>query len=435
MASYHLQVKTISRSQGRSATAAAAYRAGERIHDARQQIEHDYTRKRGVEHAAIVLPAGAPAWAEDRAGLWNAAEAAENRKNSQVAREFEVALPHELDHDARVALALDFAAELVDRHQVAADVAIHAPHRDGDERNAHAHIMLTTRRLDASGLGEKTREFVVKSQSAAVVSHWRERWADMQNAALQAHGEHARVDHRSLAAQGLGREAEIHLGPDAAAAVRNGDDTHPRSRRQTAIRARNAALRAGHHEYARHSDRELARAIRVEQSRSTPEQIAARDSAVREADKAIAAARKDKAHAWAAAEQAKDEAQSWRKAHPMRTWANARLGVVGGVVAAMVALGAAPADALDKLRRDSERKAAAAAEREAAAVRARAAAHHAAVGRAYRAVRASRHRLDAMRTEQAIRRLERDRDRYLARSRDRKRDRGRGGIERGGIEL
>ena len=96
MAIFHLSVKTVSRSAGRSATAAAAYRAGVKITDERTGEIHDYTRKGGVESAAVILPDNAPEWARDRAQLWNAAEQAEKRKNSTVAREFEIALPAEL---------------------------------------------------------------------------------------------------------------------------------------------------------------------------------------------------------------------------------------------------------------------------------------------------------------------------------------------------
>src|SRR5574343_1965825 len=109
MAIYHLSVKTISRSAGRSATAAAAYRAGVEIADTRTGGVHDYRRKGGVEHRELVVPVDAPDWARDRAALGNAAEVAEVRKNSTVAREFEIALPSELSGEARRALAVDFA--------------------------------------------------------------------------------------------------------------------------------------------------------------------------------------------------------------------------------------------------------------------------------------------------------------------------------------
>jgi len=215
VAIYHLSVKTISRSAGRSATAAAAYRAGCEIADERTGEIHDYRRKGGVESTELVLPAGAPAWASNRAALWNAAEAAETRKNSTVAREFEIALPDALSPSERARLARDFARELVERHGCAADVCIHAPGREGDHRNHHAHILLTTRRLGPDGFTEKTRELDDKATGSKLVTAWRERFAQLQNARLAENDIEARVDHRSLAAQGTEREATRHLGPAA----------------------------------------------------------------------------------------------------------------------------------------------------------------------------------------------------------------------------
>jgi hypothetical protein len=135
MASYHLSVKTVKRSAGRSATAAAAYRSASVIACDREGREHDYTAKRGVEACFILAPADAPDWAQDRAALWNAAEARETRSNSVTAREWELALPSEISDSARIEITRAFAAKLVERYGVAADVAIHAPHREGDQRN------------------------------------------------------------------------------------------------------------------------------------------------------------------------------------------------------------------------------------------------------------------------------------------------------------
>jgi hypothetical protein len=214
VAIYHLSVKTISRSAGRSATAAAAYRAGVKIADERTGDVHDYTRKGGVESAELVLPAGAPEWATDRAALWNAAEQSETRKNSTVAREFEVALPAELSPAERRGLAVAFGQELAERHGCAVDVAIHAPGKEGDNRNHHAHILCTTRRLTPEGFGAKTRE--LDDQKTGEVTRWRGRWAELANEALERAGSTERVDHRSLKAQGIERDPLPHLGPAAA---------------------------------------------------------------------------------------------------------------------------------------------------------------------------------------------------------------------------
>ena len=151
MASYHLSVKTVKRSAGRSATAAAAYRAGESIACEREGRVHDYTAKRGIAESFILAPEDAPTWAQDRAALWNAAEDRETRRNSVTAREWELALPAEISDEDRSLIARDFAQALVNRYGVVADVAIHAPHREGDQRNHHAHILTTTRVMTADG--------------------------------------------------------------------------------------------------------------------------------------------------------------------------------------------------------------------------------------------------------------------------------------------
>ena len=234
MASYHLSVKTIQRSAGRSATAAAAYRHAERIACEREGRVHDYRAKSGVETSFLLAPLDAPAWAHHRQALWNAAEARETRSNSVTAREWELALPAELDGEGRRLLVEGFARELVARYGVAADVAIHAPHREGDQRNWHAHVLTTTRSLTAEGLTDKTRVLDAKQTGGPEIEHMRARWAEMQNHALEQHGHEARVDHRSLAAQReaalaqgdetraeeLDRPAEVKLGPVVSAIER-----------------------------------------------------------------------------------------------------------------------------------------------------------------------------------------------------------------------
>lgn len=202
-------VKAISRSSGRSATASAAYRTAEQVTDERSDLIHDYTRKGGVEHVSIHAPAGAPVMTTGE--LWNKAEAAEKRKDSVVARELLIALPHELNAAQRIALAERIAQGLVERYGVAAQVAVHAPGADGDKRNHHAHIMFTTRRMDASGkLGEKTRELDVKPSSSEEVRWMRlDLYQAETNAALAAAGRPERIDMRSLAEQEAAAPAEL----------------------------------------------------------------------------------------------------------------------------------------------------------------------------------------------------------------------------------
>ena len=197
MAIYHLRATMISRSQGRSATAAAAYRVAERIEDRRTGLTFDYAARGGVDHTEILAPDHAPDWVRDRSELWNRVEESETRKNSQVAREVRVALPAELTHAARVELVRDFAQEqFVDRGMIA-DIALHAPGRDGDDRNHHAHILLTTREIGSDGFTTKNRDW----NKVEVLEGWREAWARDSNAALERAGIEDRVDHRTLVAQ------------------------------------------------------------------------------------------------------------------------------------------------------------------------------------------------------------------------------------------
>ena len=215
MASYHLTAKIIGRSDGRSVVAAAAYRSAEMIDRDETGDRHDYQRKGGVISADLLVPEGAPAWALSRAKLWNAVEAKETRKNSQLAREIEVALPNELDPDEARELVLSWARdELVSRGMVA-DICIHDPDPvTGDQRNRHAHILCTVRDIDGEGW---VRTKNLDWNDKGLLLHWRESWAKAQNAALEAHGCVDRVDHRSLADQ---REAALDAGDtDLAAAL------------------------------------------------------------------------------------------------------------------------------------------------------------------------------------------------------------------------
>ena len=220
MAIYHLTVNTIGRSAGRSATAAAAYRSGAIIACERTGQVHDYTRRRGVEHTEIILPENAPEWATDRAMLWNAAEQSEKRRNSTVAREFEVALPDELNREHRLELVREFSRDLVQRHSMAVDIAIHTPGKKGDHQNHHAHLLCTTRRITPDGFGDKTRELDEKKRGE--VKHWREQWEKISNRHLEKAGHQARIDHRSLKDQGIDRIPQIHLGVNVIEMERRG---------------------------------------------------------------------------------------------------------------------------------------------------------------------------------------------------------------------
>ena len=224
MAVYHMSVKTVSRSSGRSATGAAAYRSATKIVDQRLGLIHDYTRKNGVEFSQIVLPFGAPESFMERSVLWNAAEASEMRKNSVVAREFEVALPSELSPDQRVELVRNLAKSIADYHLCAVDFAIHKPGKEGDQRNHHAHVLCTTRRIFVQGFGEKTRE--LDDRKTGEVAAWRKKWEDLENRALERAGIKERVSCLSLEDQGIEREPGVHHGPAITGILRRGEASH-----------------------------------------------------------------------------------------------------------------------------------------------------------------------------------------------------------------
>lgn len=208
MAIYHLSAQVISRKAGRSSTAAAAYRAGSKIEDRRTGETFDYTRKGGVYGSGILAPAGAPSWATDRAELWNQVELAEIRKDAQVCREIDVALPVELDDAQRVEAVRAFVQEQFVDQGMIADVAFH----DFDSHNPHAHIMLTMRDLGPEGFGKKNRNW----NQRELVTHWRKAWEIHANAALARAGVDSRIDHRSYETQGLDQEPTLHMGPAVA---------------------------------------------------------------------------------------------------------------------------------------------------------------------------------------------------------------------------
>jgi len=208
MAIYHLRASVISRASGRSGTAAAAYRSAERITDRRTGLVFDYAARGGVDHTEILAPDHAPDWVSDRSELWNRAEESETRKNSRIAREIRVALPAELTHAERVDLVRGFCqSQFVDRGMVA-DIALHAPGRTGDERNHHAHILLTTREMDADGFTTKNRDW----NAVEALEEWRAAWSRDANVALERAGIEERVDHRTLVAQ---RDEARELARDA----------------------------------------------------------------------------------------------------------------------------------------------------------------------------------------------------------------------------
>lgn len=204
MAIYRLSAQVISRASGRSATAAAAYRSGGRIADQRTGQVHDYERRSGVVHEEIMAPPNTPEWMLDREALWNAVEQAEKRKDAQLCREIQLALPHELDRQNQLELVREFAGQEFVARGMIADVAFHESHRKGDPRNEHVHVMLTLREIAGDGFGRKDRSW----NERALIGHWREQWAEHVNRALERAGHQERVDHRTLEAQRIVAERQ-----------------------------------------------------------------------------------------------------------------------------------------------------------------------------------------------------------------------------------
>ena len=213
-------VKSISRGTGGSATAAAAYRACCAIESEIDGKTHDYTRKAGLEACAIILPKGAPSWAADRSKLWNGAELRERngargknagqlKRSAALAREFMFSFPVELSEAGRFKVAETIARHLVDTHGIAADFAIHKPGREGDQRNFHCHMMTTTRRMTAHGLGAKAREWDDIKKRSGLAKDFRAFVAAAMNEALAGEGKAAavHVEHRSFKDRGAGQKA------------------------------------------------------------------------------------------------------------------------------------------------------------------------------------------------------------------------------------
>ncbi|HXQ46908.1 MAG TPA: MobQ family relaxase, partial [Caulobacteraceae bacterium] len=261
MASYVCRVQTIQRSAGRSVVAAAAYRSGQALTDERLAMDFDFAAKEGIEHAEILAPASAPAAFLNRQTLWNAAEKSEARKDAVPAREILLALPHELDFDQRRELVRAFVRQHVAARGMIADIAMHRPGKEGDQRNFHAHILVTTRRVGPEGFGRKDPAW----WSPAQVRDWRAGWAEIQNEHLRRHlGPDApQVSHQTLAEQGVDRTPTAHMGPSATALDRRNRRTE-RGDRNRDIDARNGTTSRLRQDYSQTAERLAARAPSVE---------------------------------------------------------------------------------------------------------------------------------------------------------------------------
>ena len=246
MAIYHFSIKNIGRSNGQSAVASAAYRSGEKLVDSVYGKEQDYTKKTGIEYKNIYVPSHANENLLDRQTLWNEVEKSELKKNgdlkttARLAKEFEIAFPHEVDADTRKRMLDELAQTLVKNHNVIVDAVIHAPHTKSgsDERNYHAHIMFTTRSINEQGeLGKKAREFNDDGKNLTLA--YRELWANMVNRELEQIGTQERVSHLSYSDLKYDLEPTVHEGSKITQLRRQGIDTEI-SLKNDAIKARNA---------------------------------------------------------------------------------------------------------------------------------------------------------------------------------------------------
>jgi Ti-type conjugative transfer relaxase TraA len=265
MAIYHLSVKVISRATGASAVASAAYRSASRLHDERLDRDHDFTNKSGVVHSEIMAPDGAPEQLSDRATLWNTVEAGEKRKDAQLSREVEFAIPREMDQAQGIALARDFVQrEMVDRGMVA-DLNVHWDIGPDGLAKPHAHVMLSMREVGESGFGGKVRDW----NRTDLVEHWREAWADHVNERLAQLDIDARIDHRRLEDQGIDLEPQHKIGPAAGRMAGEGVETerledHHRIARENGdkiIADPRIALDAITHQQATFTQQDLAKFI------------------------------------------------------------------------------------------------------------------------------------------------------------------------------
>jgi hypothetical protein len=255
MAIYHFSLDSVSRGRGRSSLGASAYRSGEKLHSEYDGLTHDYTKKSGILHTAILLPEFAPAEYSDRQTLWNAVEKSEKRCDARTAREFEIALPRELSTDEQIKLVNDYVnAQLISRG-LCVDVAIHSGHQHSKKEsgiddvsdlaihksNPHAHILFNTRPIDEAGDFSRKKDRGLDDRKN--LFKWREEWANAQNKEFERKGLDVRVSHESHEKRGLEAEPTLHMGHKNTALERRGVRTE-RGNQNRAITERNKAREA-----------------------------------------------------------------------------------------------------------------------------------------------------------------------------------------------
>ncbi|TGP43004.1 hypothetical protein EN873_44775 [bacterium M00.F.Ca.ET.230.01.1.1] len=238
MAIFHLNTSTISRKSGRTSTAAAAYRCGGILYDERTDKTHDYSKKKGVVFSECFIFENGQKVLLDRERVWNTAEQTEKRVDARTAREIIINLPYELDEINRTELVQEFTEHIAKTYNVAIDFAIHEPSKDGDQRNHHAHILMTTRTAtlgenNSLVLGEKTNLELSNTKLGKLglpktqdqITDLREKWATMANDYLEFSHIDERIDHRSYAEQGIDKLPTKKLGNKTVKAERQGIQT------------------------------------------------------------------------------------------------------------------------------------------------------------------------------------------------------------------
>lgn len=264
MAIFHLNESNISRSDGRSAVACAAYRACEKLEDYTFGKTQDYTRKKGLEYKCIYAPEHTNEKLLDRQTLWNEVEKKEfnangsMKANARLAKEYTCALPHELTDHERIKIVDDFCRDFVKKHNVIVDACIHAPH-DNDEtdnKNYHVHIMFTTRLVNEKGeLGKKQRTF--NDDGPKILKDTRATFANIVNTALENAGLEERIDHRSYNDQGLDfLEPTAHEGHEVTALRRQGIDTEI-SLKNDVVKAKNLEAAREYQQIIKGLDQEI----------------------------------------------------------------------------------------------------------------------------------------------------------------------------------
>ncbi len=211
MAIYHFSAKVVSRANGSSAVASAAYRSASELHDDRLNRDHDFSNKAGVIHSEVMLPQGAPERLNDRTTLWNEVEAGEKRKDAQLAREVEFSIPREMNEKQGVQLARDFVKKQFVTRGMVADLNVHWDKAKDGTPKPHAHVMMTMRDVARQGFGKKNRDW----NSTELLKDWREAWSAHVNERMAELGLEGRIDHRSYEAQGIELEPQHKIGPAA----------------------------------------------------------------------------------------------------------------------------------------------------------------------------------------------------------------------------